>query len=179
MMKKYNSESHSSQKIFTIIFISLCETGLLTVNDSNDRCLTSQVQRAAHPSSETHRENSPLEKHLTCGLKVFTPADGPKLIQFPDVRGSCNVLGGALNHQRLPKCPVIQISTSSSVKFPALGKLPGCSHLNMSEYKLSGFFVSWGSPPLTNQDNDHHFNKSGTLTMEKTKRGGPTERMKW
>lgn len=44
------------------------------------------------------------------------------------LRGSCNVLESVIIHQRLPKCPVIHSTTSSSPKLPTLGQVPGHSH---------------------------------------------------
>lgn len=52
------------------------------------------------------------------------------------------------NRERLPKCPMIQSITSSSIKVPALGEVPGHSQLNLSKYKSNGLCVSWASASL-------------------------------
>lgn len=61
-----------------------------------------------------------------------------------NMKGSCGVLGGAMEHQIFLKCLLIPSIPSPSVKVPTPGEVLGCSLLNLSKYKQWKFDVLVG-----------------------------------
>lgn len=69
---------------------------------------------------------------------------GHNYLNCADLRDSCHVLEGVINHQRPLKCPMIL--SAITVKLPIPGKAPGHSHIT-GVYVESLSFVFYGLFP--------------------------------
>lgn len=81
---------------------------------------------------------------------------GHNWLNRADRRGSCGILGGVMDRERLQKCPVIYSLIPFTVKLPSSGEEPEHSHLNLSIWTgelwcFVGFFYSWQIKPQSVQ----------------------------